>query len=208
MSRSTIRNERRYPIKGRDMSKGIELVLRNVKKRLHNSKLLLYSLYPDDAFVLYSYACEEFGKALIIKDHIKKKKDGLPKWLFKAHDKKMARTRKYLPAACSNFTPWVRLLHPNDKTETVNYKVWRRKGFQQGTISGTSMTTGDFADTTNVSSTFDEITREELLLVNYDPKTNEWHMNPVYSIDQLKQGIALFEERLMSFARRNKVNLE
>ena len=37
---------------------------------------------PDDAFVLYSYAYEEFGKALIIKDCIKKKKalgDGL--WL-------------------------------------------------------------------------------------------------------------------------------
>ena len=35
---------------------------------------------PDDAFVLYSYAYEEFGKALIIKDCIKKKKalgDGL-----------------------------------------------------------------------------------------------------------------------------------
>jgi hypothetical protein len=91
----------------------------------------------------------------------------------------------------------VRLLCPNDKTETVNYKVWRRKDAQLGTISRTSMTTGDFADTTNVSSTFDEITREGILLVNYDPKTNEWHMNPVYSIKQLKHGITLFEKRLM-----------
>lgn len=102
----------------------------------------------------------------------------------------------------------MRLLRPNDKIETVNYKVWRRKYVQRGTISRASTTTGDFADTTHVSSNFDEITREELLLVNYDFETNEWHMNPVYSINQLKRGIALFEKRLMSFARRNKVNLE
>jgi hypothetical protein len=66
------------------------------------------------------------------------------------------------------------------------------------------MKTGDFADTTN----FVEITREEILLVNYDPKTNEWHMIPVYSISQLKRGITLFEKGLMSFAMRNKVNLQ
>ena len=58
----------------RSTKRGMELVLNNVKKRLHNSKLLLNSPYSDDAFVLYSYAYEEFGKALIIKDHIKGKK--------------------------------------------------------------------------------------------------------------------------------------
>lgn len=94
----------------KDMLKGMQLTLKLVKKRLDNTKLLLESDNPYDAFILYSFAYEEFGKALIIKDYIDKNKDGLPKWVFtgnSAHEKKMVRAKDYLPFECSYFTPWV-----------------------------------------------------------------------------------------------------
>lgn len=200
--------EKKYPVKKTDMLKGMQLVLKIVKKRLQNSTLLLNSDYPYDAFILYSFAYEEFGKALIIKDHIDNNSDGLPAWLFRAHDRKMAIAKQYLPDGCSQFTPMVTLLHPTDKTETVKYKVWHGKDVQTGTISRSPMTTGGFADVTHVSSTFDEITRMEHLYVNYDPQTNEWHTNPDYSIDELKRAIMLLDESLIGFAAENNVSLE
>jgi hypothetical protein len=168
-------------MKKADMLKGMQLALNLVKKRLNNTALLLKSDYPYDSFILYSFAYEEFGKALIIKDCIDKNKDGLPKWLLtgrSAHKKKMAKAKQHVPFRCSNFTPWISLLHPNSKTETVSYKVWRDKDIQVGTISRPHNATGRFADVTCVDSTFDEITRVELLFVNWDPRTNEWHTNP------------------------------
>lgn len=79
--------EKRYPMKKTDMLKGMQLVLKIVKKRLHNSTILLNSDYPYDAFILYSFAYEEFGKALIIKDYIDNNIDGLPAWLFSTIEK-------------------------------------------------------------------------------------------------------------------------
>ncbi|MDQ6863654.1 MAG: hypothetical protein M3044_07495 [Thermoproteota archaeon] len=90
-----------------DVLKGVQLVLKLVNKRLHNSTLLLNSDYPYDAFILYSFAYEEFGKAVIIKDYINDNKDGLHAWLFRgksAHEIKMARAKKYLPDGCRQFT--------------------------------------------------------------------------------------------------------
>jgi hypothetical protein len=79
---------------------------------------------PYDAFILYPFSYEEFGKALIIKEGLKKKA-GLPKGTGHSAHAEMARARDYLPSKCSHFTPWVKVSHPSDKTETVNYKVWR-----------------------------------------------------------------------------------
>lgn len=194
--------EKWYMMDKTDMLKGMQLVLKNVKKLLHNSELLINSTYQESAFVLYSYAYEEFGKTLIIQDYIEN--GGVPEWLFRDHGKKMARARQYLPEKCSYFTPFVRVDHDN-KIETIKYKVWRKKFFQEGTVSVGGLT-GDFADTTSVSSEFDHITREELLLVNYDPTTNEWHLNHVYRIDELQLAIRLFEERLTEFVRIHLVN--
>jgi AbiV family abortive infection protein len=190
--------EKLHMMEKTDMLKGMELVLKNVKKLLHNSELLLNSTYQESAFVLYSYAYEEFGKALFIKDYIENENGGLPEWLFKQHGKKMDRARQFLPEECSYFTPTVRVSQ-DDKIETIQYKVWRKKFCQVGTVTPGGMT-GDFADTTSVRSQFDHITREELLLVNYDPTTNEWHLNPVYRIDELKLAVRLLKERLTEFA--------
>lgn len=95
------------------------MVLKLVNKGLHNSTLLLNSDNPYDGLILYSFAYEEFGKALIIKDCIDDNKDGLPVWLFTAHDRKMARVKQYLPDECSQFTSMVTLLHPSD-IQTTN----------------------------------------------------------------------------------------
>jgi AbiV family abortive infection protein len=198
-------------MKKKDMLKGMQLTLKLVKKRLGNAKLLLDSDNPYDAFILYSFSYEEFGKALIIKDYVDKNKDGLPKWAFtgnSAHEKKMVRAKDYLPTRCSHFTPWVKLSHPSDKTETVKYKVWRDKNVQTGTIARSAGMTGRFADSTHMFSTFDEITRMEFLYVNWDPRTNEWHTNADYSIDELKEAITLLEKSLISFAMQNAVSLE
>ena len=54
----------------KDMLKGMRLALKLAKKRLDNTKLLLESDNPYDAFILYSFSYEEFGKALIINDCI------------------------------------------------------------------------------------------------------------------------------------------
>jgi len=58
-----------------DMLKGVELSLSVSLRRLQNSKLLLTSHFPYDAFILYSFSYEEFGKALIIKDYLEENKD-------------------------------------------------------------------------------------------------------------------------------------
>ncbi|MGC1929807.1 MAG: hypothetical protein WA667_12585 [Candidatus Nitrosopolaris sp.] len=195
-------------MKKRDMLKGMQLTLKLVKKRLDNTKLLLDSDNPYDAFILYSFSYEEFGKALIIKGDVDKNKDGLPKWVFTAHEKKMARAKNYLPLECSLFTPLVKLSQTNDKTETVNYKVWCDKDVETGTISRPAGMTGRFSDSTHMFSTFDEITRMEFLYVNWDPRTNEWHTNAEYSIDELKEAITLLEKSLIGFATQNAIILE
>lgn len=60
-------NENRYPMKKEVMLKGLELALITFNNRLGNSKLLLKSDYPYDAFILYSFSSEEFGKAYLSK---------------------------------------------------------------------------------------------------------------------------------------------
>jgi AbiV family abortive infection protein len=193
------------------MLTGMRLAIQLAKKRLDNTKLLLESDYPHDAFILYSFSYEEFGKALIIKEFIDEKKDGLPKWLFSgnsSHKAKMLKARDYLPHSCSYFTPWVKLSRPSDKTETVTYKVWHDKKVQTGMISRPAWTTGRFADITGISSEFDEITRTEFLYVNWDARTNEWHTNADYSIGELKEAIMLFENSLFKFATQNGVSLD
>jgi len=192
-----------------DKLKGIELILKSVKKRLDSTKLFLNSDNPYDAFILYSFSYEEFGKALMIKDRLKKK-GGLPKRLFtgySAHAEKMARARDYLPSKCSHFTPWVKLSHPSDKTEVVNYKVWRDKNVHTDTISRSAGMTGSFADSTDMPSTFDDITREEFLYVNWDPRRKKWHTYTDYSIDELKEAIMLLEMNIIEFAKQNDISL-
>jgi AbiV family abortive infection protein len=192
-----------------DMLKGMQLAIKIAKKRLDNTKLLLESDNPYDAFILYSFSYEEFGKALIIKDFIEESKDGLPKWLFtgkSSHKIKMLRAKDYLPSRCSHFTPWVKLLNPSNKKETVTYKVWRDKDVQTATISRPPWATGKFAYTTHIN--FDEITRMEFLYVSWDPRTNEWHTNADYSIDELIEAITLLEKHLIVFATQNEVSLE
>jgi AbiV family abortive infection protein len=204
-------DKKRYPMRKKDMLEGMRLVLKLAKIRLDSSKLLLESSNPYDAFILYSFSYEEFGKALIMKEFIEENKDGLPLWLFtgrSSHEKKMHRAKVYLPFKCSHFTPWVKLLNPSNKTDTTAYKVWREKKVQTGTISRGAWTTGHFADTANISSEFDEITRMEFLYVNWDPRTNEWHTNADYSIDELKEAIMLLEKKLIGFAMQNAVTLE
>ena len=207
---ASTQDKNRYPLGRKDMLKGMQLALKIAKKRLGNTKLLLQSDYSYDAFILYSFSYEEFGKALIIKEFLDKNEDGLPKWLFtgySSHKRKMLRAKDYLPFKCSHFTPWVKLLNSNDKTETVTYKVWRDKDVQTGTITRAAWTTGKFADT-YVSSGFDEITRNEFLYVNWHPGKNEWHTNANYSIDELKEAITLLEKSLIEFAIQNAVSLE
>jgi hypothetical protein len=202
-------DKRRYPMNKSDKLKGIELILKSVKKRLDSTKLLLSSDNPYDAFILYSFSYEEFGKALMIKDGLNKK-GGLPKGVFtghSAHAEKMARARDYLPSKCSDFTPWVKLSHPSDKTVTVNYKVWRDKNVQTGTITRSAGMTGSFADSTHMPSTFDDITREEFLYVNWDSRRKKWHTNADYSIDELKEAIMLLERNIIEFAKQNDISL-
>jgi AbiV family abortive infection protein len=197
-----------YPMNESDKLKGIQLILKSVKKRLDSTKLLLGSDNPYDAFILYSFSYEEFGKALKIRDRLKKK-GGLPKGLFtgySAHAEKMACARDYLPSKCSHFTPWVKLSHTSDKTETVNYEVWLDKNVQTGTITRSAGMTGSFADST-VPSTFDDITREEFLYVNWDPGREKWHTNADYSIDELKEAIILLERNIIEFANQSDIRL-
>lgn len=163
------------------------------------SILLLETDNLYDAFILYSFSYEEFGKALLVKECIDKNKDGLPKWLFtgnSSHERKMLRAKDYLPFKCSHFAPWVKLLHSSDKPEEMTYKLWRDKDVQTGKATQAAGTIGKFADT-DISSSFDEITRMEFLYVNWDPTNNEWHTNPDYSIDELKEAIMLFEKSLI-----------
>jgi len=192
------------------MLEGMELALKVAKKRLDNTKLLLKSEYPYDAFILYSFSYEEFGKALIIKEFIDENKDGLPKWLLTgkyAHERKMLKAKERLPFKCSHFIPQVNLLHSSHKAEEVTYKVWREKDVRTGKINRAAGSTGKFADM-DVPSDFDEITRMEFLYVNWDPKNNEWHTNPDYSIDQLKEAITLLEKSLVEFVIQNAINLK
>ena len=194
-----------------DMLTGMELTLRLARKRLDNTKLLLESDNPYDAFILYSFSYEEFGKAIIIKDFIDENKHGLPKWLFTgrhAHTRKMLTAKDHLPFKCSHFTPWVKLLKASNKQEEVNYKLWRGKDVQTGTITRPAWATGRFADPTHVSSHFDEITRMEFLYINWHPRTNGWHRNADYSLDELKEAVPLLEKSILEFAVQNAVNLE
>lgn len=203
-------DKKRYPMKEIDKLKGIELTLKSVRNRLDSTKLLLDSNNPYDAFILYSFTYEEFGKALIIKAHLGKK-GGLHLQLFtgySAHAQKMARARAYLPSKCSYLTPWVKLLHPRDKIETVDYEVWRDKNIETGTITRSAGMTGSFADGTHISSIFDDISREEFLYVNWDPRRNQWHTLADYSIDELKEDIALLESEVIEFAKNNNISLE
>ena len=116
------------------MFEGLRLALLFANKRLNNSKLLLKSDFPYDAFILYSFSYEEFGKALFIKDYIDKQEKGLPPWLFSSHQRKMEKAKSHLPIQCSNFVPVVKFLNPNKEPEVPGYKVWRRKGFRRNHI--------------------------------------------------------------------------
>jgi AbiV family abortive infection protein len=200
-----------FPISDKNMFKGFELALSLAYKRLDNSKLLLKSDFPYDAFILYSFSYEEFGKALIIKEFIEQKEKGLPTWLFKgksAHKEKMQRAKGNLPFQCSYFSPGIRISNANDEGTIHRFKVWRGKDVHERTIYSPASSTGMFEDVTNLlPSHFDELTREEFLYVNWDPVNNEWHTTSDYIIGELERAIVLLQEKIVELAVQNNLNL-
>jgi len=137
-------------------------------------------------------------------------KEGLPTTLFSgrsSHTKKMQRAKEYLPTQCSNFHASVNLFSPSKKSEVVKYKFWRNKDLQIGTVARSANTTGSFADTTNIPTIFDDVTRFEFLYVNWDPVRKEWHSNSDYMIHELKEANLLLESNIYKLAQQMGLNL-
>lgn len=99
-----------YCIPNEKYDEGLKLCLENVVRLTKLSKLVLENNNTAFAFGLYTYAIEEYGKFIVMRDESKKSKNGylVPNWIFGgnknkrslSHKSKLERAIQKIPSKC------------------------------------------------------------------------------------------------------------
>jgi len=174
---------------------GNKICIKTTQRLLQSSGLLLSSQNLDHALGLYTFAVEEFGKAIILKELIDNKKTlkKVPKKVFgmggksKSHNIKIKKAEKILPKECLIFQIGESLNMPSGKDTVQSLGRIKKK------IKITANTTGTFL----IDVKLDFAVRMRCFYVDWDEKSEYWHKwksNLQTNPELLKKAIVAFKK--------------
>ncbi len=182
-----------------EVREGIDLCLKKVRKLLKDAEYLIDNKVESaHALGLYTFALEEYGKALLLGDCCNKTGTNIkiPKWIFakgedydlrkKSHDLKIDRASDELPDNKKMMVGVVR-----DKPATIDKPTVLR--FRDGGgFTGHGSATGIFM--TDNPANFE--VRMKSFYVDWDEKTNQWNLELTAYEEYLKKAITQFRTKL------------
>ncbi len=150
-------------------------------------------------FGLYTFAIEEYGKALLLKDHLDDSTSGkrIPMEIFgrrggkKSHEKKIARALKEVHDNCKNFRIGVVVRAGSDTTKTMTYKG-------KSTVVVAPMQTGSFFDASS-EYIVDFVARMEAFYIDWDEGRKQWKAELTVDKDQLENATIELRKHLRTF---------
>ena len=143
------------------------------KKLLDSAELVLRnSINLDHALGLYTLACEEFGKAIVLKESLDgggEKIQKIPKYIFgfgaNSHKKKLKKAIKNLPQECTQLPIGENITIPSGK------KMKMKLGISDAILVTPANTTGVFLTDVSLVPKI----RERCFYVDWDETSDNWH---------------------------------
>lgn len=192
-----------YTLEKNQLLAGIVHCLSKAKQLLADVTRLLGTVTSlSSALGLYTFALEEYGKALWLYDCIKESQEKykIPKEIFSNHNKKIKRALNELPEEFSKFYPGARLIIPSTEDET------KIVGPNNEKIIRTSATTGVFWNTDKKYVTDFDV-RKDCFYVGWDDKKRRWKYEIGIVDEDLEKFISKLEQNIRSFEKTHLGNL-
>ena len=160
-----------YNISEKQLKEGISNCVNNSKKLAQNSlSLLKNSKEPSISLGLYSFAIEEFGKAIILNKHLKNSDYIIPQNIFRgggSHDRKFEAAMEHLPKKCwEYFEERYVTKYATDTDKEI--MVHAKKG--ETSFEEMSATTGIF----RINKIINFETRKNLFFVDWNDTSESW----------------------------------
>jgi AbiV family abortive infection protein len=204
-----------YSLTDSQLMQGIDYCFDKVGRLLNSVESLLRSQdkfwESSHALGLYTFAIEEFGKALLLKDRYQQGNHEIqiPSWIFakdkysrkiKPHDEKINRAFKELPDVSKGIMVGVVVDKPGPTTRTLKFR-------DGGGISTTGMQTGLFMTDNRI----DFEVRMKCFYVDWNKDRSEWEYELTTTKEYLENAVACFKTELSKrveplAARKTDVN--
>lgn len=184
-------------IKDDELVRGIKLCLSNTRDLLAASEKIVGEFEDDSISLgLYSYAIEEFGKALRFNDYRKRKKRSytISKKIFENHNYKINRAKDELPKECISSESGIRVLIASPVTRTVELGDNAR-------VSVPAMSTATVTDTTYGDVQIDFKFRKHVFFVSWNYNTESWQQKPRVVKDKMNEAISKFHAKIQEFEK-------
>src|SRR3972149_2187473 len=185
-----------YFLTERQIRKGIKRSVNKTKLLLCDARLLINPKWLHaNAIGLYSFAVEEYGKALKLRDCLSGTKSGnkffVSKKIFgkggaKSHISKIKRAFRELPDECQSFQIGIYLRKPSTFKGKIKYKNL--------TVSGSHLW-----GLHSISSFANFDIRKECFYVGWDEDNEQWNYELMTTSDYLKKAIDSFKLHLRTF---------
>lgn len=179
-----------YHLEKNKLKVGIVNSINKSRKLLHDARLLLNDKWEHTHVIgLYTFAVEEYGKALALQEcmngsRTKKGKYEIPNYIFKSHKSKFNKALKILPPECKDLQIGVYV-----KTNTMGKPI---------TIRGMSIA-GSGTGLFTISTLSDFVLRKETFYVAWDDRKRQWKPELTASRETLETAISSFENHLNTF---------
>ena len=185
-----------YFLTERQIREGIKRSVNKTKLLLRDASLLINPKWLHaNAIGLYTFAVEEYGKALKLRDYLSatksRKKFNVSTKIFggggaKSHDSKIKRAFRELPDECQNFQIGIYLRKPSTFKGKIKYKSL--------TISDSHL-----RGLHSISSLADFDIRKDCFYVGWDNGNNQWNYELMTTSDYLRKAIDSFKLHLRTF---------
>ena len=188
-----------YSLSDSQLMEGIDYCFDKVSRLLNSVESLLSSQdkfwESSHALGLYTFAIEEFGKGLLLKDRYQQgsHKIQIPSWIFakhvpreiKPHDEKIKRAFKELSDASKRIMVGIVVDKPSPATKTIKFR-------DGGQMSMNGMTTGLFMTDNHI----DFEVRMKSFYVDWNKDSNEWEYELTTTKEHLENAVSCFKTEL------------
>lgn len=187
-----------YTVKKADLIEGIEKCVCNISQLLEKAEKIARKKSDNSISLgLYSFAIEEYGKALFLREYLaeNKKEYEIAQDLFKgrkSHDLKFKKALENLPIECKYAVPGIRI---DVNTDSKPKKIVLTPRGDSVTIppgvTGTISMMGIFP--TNFEM------RMNCFYVDWDNKKKEWKYRPRILSESIERGVWKFKKEVHKF---------
>jgi AbiV family abortive infection protein len=180
-----------YSLTDSQLMQGINYCFEKASSLLDTVKSLLSSQdkfwETSHALGIYTFAIEEFGKALLLKDYYQpgNRKIQIPSWIFTDHDKKTKRAFRELSDISKRIMVGILVDKPSPSKKTLKFR-------DGGWISVSGMTTGLHMTDNQV----DFEVRMKCFYVDWNKDRTEWEYELTTTKEYLQNAVSSFRIEL------------